>query len=126
MSKISIIASFRNEQENLDLFITKIEDSFKKQDNFDYEIIFVDDYSSDNSFEILKKRMKLNNKIKIIKMKKRYGHSPSIQAAIENINGNNYSVIIDCDLQDSPELISENLKNILSDETIHFIHIYIW
>lgn len=121
MSKISIIASFRNEQENLDLFITKIEDSFKKQDNFDYEIIFVDDYSSDNSFEILKKRMKLNNKIKIIKMKKRYGHSPSIQAAIENINGNNYSVIIDCDLQDSPELISENLKNILSDETIHFI-----
>ena len=105
MSKISIIASFRNEQENLDLFITKIEDSFKKQDNFDYEIIFVDDYSSDNSFEILKKRMKLNNKIKIIKMKKRYGHSPSIQAAIENINGNNYSVIIDCDLQDSPELI---------------------
>ena len=50
MSKISIIASFRNEQENLDLFITKIEDSFKKQDNFDYEIIFVDDYSSDNSF----------------------------------------------------------------------------
>ena len=41
-------------------------------------------------------------------MKKRYGHSPSIQAAIENINGNNYSVIIDCDLQDSPELISES------------------
>ena len=60
-------------KENLDLFITKIEDSFKKQDNFDYEIIFVDDYSSDNSFEILKKRMKLNNKIKIIKMKKDMG-----------------------------------------------------
>lgn len=121
MSKISIIASFRNEQENLDLFINRIEVSFKKQDNFDYEIIFVDDNSIDGSLEILKKRMKLNDKIKIIKMKKRYGHSPSIQAALENIHNNNFSVIIDCDLQDSPELIAENLQNNLADETIHFI-----
>ena len=121
MSKISIIASFRNEQENLDLFISRIEDSFEKLENFEYEIVFVDDNSNDKSLDILKKKIQLNKKIKVIKMKQRYGHSPSIQAALENISDKNYTVIIDCDLQDPPELISENLKNILSDETIHFV-----
>ena len=56
MSKISIIASFRNEQENLDLFISRIEDSFEKLENFEYEIIFVDDNSNDKSLDILKKK----------------------------------------------------------------------
>ena len=54
MSKISIIASFRNEQENLDLFISRIEDSFEKLENFEYEIVFVDDNSIDKSLDILK------------------------------------------------------------------------
>ena len=121
MSKISIIASFRNEQENIDLFIKKIQETFEKLNNFDYEIIFVDDCSTDNSFSILEKHFKSNKKIKIIKMHKRYGHSPSIQTALENINNNNYCVIIDCDMQDPPELITENLKNIRQDETVHFL-----
>ena len=74
MSKISIIASFRNEQENIDLFINKIQETFEKLNNFDYEIIFVDDCSTDNSFSILEKHFKSNKKIKVIKMHKRYGH----------------------------------------------------
>ncbi len=121
MSKISIIASFINEQENLDLFINKIQETFEKLNKFDYEIIFVDDNSTDNSFSILERYFKSNKKIKVIKMHKRYGHSPSIQAALENISDNNYCVIIDCDMQDPPELITENLKDINHDETVHFI-----
>ena len=121
MSKISIIASFRNEQENIDLFINKIQETFEKLNNFDYEIIFVDDCSTDNSFSILEKHFESNKKIKVIKMHQRYGHSPSIQTALENINNNNYCVIIDCDMQDPPEMIAENLKNIQKNETVHFV-----
>ncbi len=121
MSHISIIASFRNEEESLKLFIHRISKSFKKKKIREYEIIFVDDCSTDNSLDILLKEVKKNKKIKIIKMKNRYGHSNSIQAAFENISKNNFSVIIDCDLQDPPELIAQNFSQKEKGKTIHFI-----
>lgn len=121
MSYISIIASYRNEEESLKKFISTISKSFKKKQIKKYEIIFVDDCSTDNSFNILLNEAKKNNKIKIIKMKRRCGHSNSIQAAFENISKNNFSVIIDCDLQDSPELISKNFNPNERDKTIHFV-----
>ena len=121
MSYISIIASFRNEEESLKQFISKISRSFKKKKIKKYEIIFVDDCSTDNSLDILIKETKKNKKIKILKMKNRYGHSNSIQAAFENISKNNFSVIIDCDLQDPPELIAQNFNPRKKDKTIHFI-----
>ena len=121
MSYISIIASYRNEEESLKKFISTISKSFKNKQIKNYEIIFVDDCSTDNSLNILLKEAKKNKKIKIIKMKRRYGHSNSIQAAFENISKNNFSVIIDCDLQDSPELISKNFNPNEKDRTIHFV-----
>ena len=121
MSYISIIASFRNEEESLKQFISKISRSFKKKKIKKYEIVFVDDCSTDNSINILLNEAKKNKKIKIIKMKNRYGHSNSIQSAFENISKNNFSVIIDCDLQDPPELIAENFNPREKDKTIHFI-----
>ena len=122
MAKISIIASFRNEEETLDLFISEIKKAFRdKKSNSDYEIIFVDDNSSDNSLKILMNHAKKNKKIKIIKMKKRYGHSNSIQAGLDNINKKNYSAIIDCDLQDPPKLISLYFNSKNKTETIHFV-----
>ena len=121
MSYISIIASYRNEEESLKKFISTISKSFKNKQIKKYEIIFVDDYSTDNSLNILLKEAKKNKKIKIIKMKKKYGHSNSIQAAFENISKNNFSAIIDCDLQDSPELISKNFNPKEKDITIHFV-----
>ena len=47
--KISIIASFYNEVENINEFITRIKNSFKKLNHIDYELIFIDDYSNDLS-----------------------------------------------------------------------------
>ena len=90
MSYISIIASFRNEEESLKKFISTISSSFKSKKINKYEIIFVDDFSTDNSLNIFLKEAKVNKKIKIIKMKRRYGHSNSIQAAFENISKNNF------------------------------------
>ena len=119
MSYISIIASFRNEEENLNRFIYKITRSFKKKNIKKYEIIFVDDCSSDNSFDILKRNLKKDKKIKIIKMKRRYGHSNSIQAAFENIPNKNFSVIIDCDFKFTKNIKNFNLNK--KDTTIHFI-----
>ena len=87
MSKISIIISFRNEKDNINKFVHEVEASFSKNNN--YEIIFIDDNSSDGSLEILLSLIKKNKKIKIIKMKKRFGHSNCIQAGLENISDKN-------------------------------------
>ena len=119
MSKISIIISFRNEKDNINKFVHEVEASFSKNNN--YEIIFIDDNSSDGSLEILLSLIKKNKKIKIIKMKKRFGHSNCIQAGLENISDKNFCVLIDCDLQDPPSLINQNLNINDTTNTIHFV-----
>lgn len=119
MNKISIIISFRNEKDNINKFVKEVEASFSK--NINYEIIFIDDNSSDGSLKILLNLIKKNKNIKIIKMKKRFGHSNCIQAGLENISDKNFCVLIDCDLQDPPILISQNLNFKDKINTIHFV-----
>lgn len=121
MSKLIILVSFRNEELNIKKFVHEVEKSFSFKNISNYEILFIDDYSSDNSFNILKELSKKNNKIKIIKMKKRYGHSHSIQAGLENLSPEDFCVLIDCDLQDPPILIAENLNFDDKKTTIHFV-----
>ena len=119
--KISIIATFYNEEKCIKEFINRIINSFKKFKNSNYEIIFIDDCSSDNSSSIIKKIIKKNKKIKLKILKKRYGHSPSLQTGFDFVSKKNYVAVIDCDLQDDPELIAENLQDIIKNETIHFV-----
>ncbi len=121
MDKISILISFRNEEDNIKKFIENVKNCFLEKKIKNYEIIFVDDNSSDKSFNILSNFSRIDQKIKIIKMKKRYGHSHSIQAGLENIDENNFCVIMDCDLQDPPELIAKNLDFNDKINTVHFV-----
>jgi len=106
--KISIIASFRNEEENINEFISRINNSFKKSNHIDYELIFIDDFSNDLSNSLIKKTCIKNKKIKLITLKKNYGPNPSIQTGFDFVNHKNYASVIDCDLQERPELIAQN------------------
>jgi len=119
--KISIIASFRNESGNIVKFVDEIEKSFKKNKNYSYEIIFIDDASTDKSNKIIKTLKTKNKKIKLIELKKNCGHSPSIQLGLKYVDKNNYLTIIDCDLQDPPNLIFKGLKKANLNTTIHFV-----
>ena len=53
--KISIIASFYNEEESINTFISRINNSFKKSNRIDYELIFIDDSSNDLSNTLIKR-----------------------------------------------------------------------
>ena len=119
--KIEIIASFRNEERNILEFTKRIKNSFKKFKNIDYKLIFIDDFSDDLSNDIIKKLCKRNKKIKLISFIKNYGGSPSIQTGFDFVGKKNYATVIDCDLQDPPELIAQNFSKIKNDETIHFV-----
>lgn len=73
---------------------------------YNYELIFINDGSTDNTLELLKDIAKLDNNVKIINFSRNFGHQAAVSAGIENATGDAI-VIIDADLQDPPEIISE-------------------
>ena len=119
--KISIIASFRNEEKNLALFAKRIHESFAKYKDLDYEIIFINDDSTDKSKEIILSLRKDNIKFKLANIKPWAGPTPSTLLGIDLTDKGNYLTVIDCDLQDPPELIAENLNAIETHDIVHFI-----
>ena len=81
----------------------------KKNKDLDGEIVFCDDGSYDDSFEILIKIKKNFDDIKIIKLTRNYGQIPALYSGLENIISKTY-IVISADLQDPVELINEFLK----------------
>ncbi len=105
MTKLSIIIPVYNEAQNINAFLDRmIREVIKITD--DYEIIFALDPSTDNSENIIENRMKENEKIKLLVFSRRFGQAAATMAALNNSRGER-CLIIDCDLQDPPELLNE-------------------
>ena len=102
--KLSVIFSFYNEEKNIKKSIDEVLLVLNKIENLDYELIYVNDCSTDSSFDILKKEYLINNKIKIINLSRRFGHMAGIMAGLKNCKGD-AAIYLDIDLQDPPELI---------------------
>jgi dolichol-phosphate mannosyltransferase len=118
---ISAIFSFRNEEQNLPELLKRTSKVFQKLNKkYNYELIFVNDDSSDSSLEILKSNLNLYP-IKIINMSRRFGSTPCVFAGLENASGD-LIVYLDSDLQDPPELI-ETLVNKMEEgyDIVHTI-----
>ena len=102
---ISIVIPLLNESESLNELSLKI-DSVMKENSFNYEVIYVDDGSYDNSWEIINSICNENNSFKAIKFLKNYGKSQALHAGFEIATGN-VVFTMDADLQDDPEEIPE-------------------
>ena len=108
MKLLSIVFSFRNEAENLGELIKRVHDSLKNLDNWKYELLFVNDDSTDNSESIL---LNLQKKypIRIINMSRNFGVDPCVLAGFRNAKGDAI-VYLHTDLQDPPEIIPDLIK----------------
>lgn len=102
---ISIIIPVYNEEKNIIPLFEKL----KKVINQDYEIIFVDDGSTDRSYEILKKIHSENENVKCIKFTRNFGKTASLMAGFEMARGN-IIVTMDSDLQNDPEDIPKMVE----------------
>ena len=100
---ISVIFSFRNEEENLKELIKRVTDSLSKIKKINYELIFVNDNSNDNSLNLLKEE-KEKFPIRIINMSRRFGGGPCVLAGFEYAKGDAV-IYMDSDLQDPPEIL---------------------
>ncbi len=105
---ISIIIPVYNEENNLELLTKKI---IKVMKNKNYELIFINDGSSDDSESILKKIIKNNGNCKLINFKRNYGQTAAIQAGFDNSLGK-IIIAMDADLQNNPSDIPKLLKKI--------------
>ena len=115
---ITIIYSFKNENKNIQTLIDRTIKTCKKI-NKTFEIIFVDDASTDNSSEIIKLNIKERSNIKYIRMTRTFGVGPCISAGLKFSSGE-LVVYLDADLQDPPELIYEMYnKSLEGFDVIH-------
>ena len=106
---ISIIVPFFNEEESLPIFLDAIYKVDDQATNYNFEIIFIDDGSTDNGLNFLKKIAKNNKNIIILELSKNFGKEAALTAGIDIANGSAI-IPIDVDLQDPPNLINDMIK----------------
>ena len=95
-----------NEVEVIELFHERVRKALAGLDSVTYELIFVDDGSTDGSYEKLTTLASSNSDTRIIKFSRNFGHQIAITAGIDHAKGDAV-VVIDADLQDPPEVIKE-------------------
>ena len=112
--RLSIVIPCYNEEKVIDETISvllNVTKELKTKDIVDYEMIFVDDGSADNTFHVLEKHSNIHREIKIIKLSNNFGHQKAILAGYENSTGDLITTL-DADLQDPPELIGKMIEKI--------------
>ena len=102
MRKLSIIVPAYNEEDVVEIFYKETKDVLQKI-NLEYEIIFIDDGSKDNTLKKLKELRKLDNKINIISFSRNFGKEAGIYAGLSNCVGD-LAVVMDADLQNDPKI----------------------
>lgn len=109
MKKISIVIPMYNEKEVAMTSYLRIRKVIEKLKQYDYEMILIDDGSSDQTLDILQKIAQENEKVKIISFTRNFGHQAAVTAGLQYVTGEAI-VIIDADLQDPPELLPEMVE----------------
>ncbi len=103
--KISLVIPVYNESEVIPILYSRIDKALKKDfAKFQKEIIFVDDGSTDNTFNELEKIHKKDSSVKVIQFSRNFGHHIAISAGLDKTTGD-IIVMMDGDLQDQPEEI---------------------
>ena len=108
--ELSIVIPLLNENESIEELHQWISLSLDKH-KYKYEIIFVDDGSTDNSWSIITRLAKKNTNTRGILFSKNYGKSQALHAGFKLSNGE-FIITMDADLQDSPEEIHEMLNKL--------------
>ncbi len=109
-NKVSILVPLLNEEESLNPLINEIKKALKPI-NIAFEVLFVDDGSTDKSHQILKEVCRQDKRFKYISFRKNYGKSAALHVGFKNVTGD-VVVTMDADLQDDPHEIINLLKKL--------------
>ncbi|HBX51638.1 MAG: glycosyl transferase family 2 [Bacteroidetes bacterium GWF2_33_38] len=110
---ISLVIPLYNEAESLPELLRWIK-KVMDENKFSYEVVLIDDGSTDNSWDIIEKLSGENPNIKGIQFRRNYGKSPALHIGFDVAKGD-VVITMDADLQDSPDEIPELYKMITQD-----------
>ena len=109
MKKISVVIPMYYEEEVVKECYIRTKVVLNGLSNYDHEIIFVNDGSKDKTLQLLKEIANEDKKVKIISFSRNFGHQAAVTAGLKYVTGD-CTLIIDCDMQDPPELLVEMIK----------------
>ncbi len=109
MKKISIIVPAYNEQDSLPFLYERLEKLINSIENYEFEILFVNDGSKDKTLELIKEYREKDNRISYVDFARNFGKETAMIAGLDYATGDAV-ILIDADLQDPPELIPEMIK----------------
>ena len=101
--KITIVVPFLNEKENLPVLLERVAGTFAGREE-DWELLLVDDGSTDGSAEWAVEQSKQNRRVRVLRLSRNFGHQLAITAGLDRSDGDAV-VVMDADLQDPPETI---------------------
>ncbi|WP_201285438.1 glycosyltransferase family 2 protein [Chelativorans xinjiangense] len=105
---VSVLVPVFNEEANVRRAYAEIVNTFRDLPDYDCEIIFTDNHSTDGTFEILREICSLDRRVRVIRFSRNVGYQRSLLTAYKAARGA-CSIQIDCDLQDPPHLIPHML-----------------
>lgn len=106
MVVLSIVVPCYNEEESVTMFLDDIQKTLVA---FDYEVIFINDDSSDSTLEIIRNLADSNPNVKYISFSRNFGKESAIYAGLINATGN-LVCVMDADLQHPPNLLPEMIE----------------
>ncbi len=104
---ISVTAPVLNEAETIETFYERVATALA---DYDFEVIFVDDGSTDETPALLNAIASRDGRVKVVRLARNFGYQAAVIAGLDHVRGD-VVVTIDADLQDPPELIEEMLDN---------------
>ena len=122
---ISVVFSFWNEEENIPELLRRTRAAFQQSIDRNlcrgYELIFVNDSSTDRSEILLREEFAKKGDIRILNMSRNFGVSPCVLAGMHYASGDAV-IYLDADLQDPPELIPDLLQMWQSEPDVDVVH----
>lgn len=108
---ISVVIPLLNEEESLPELSLLLESELRRLAGSKWEVIFIDDGSTDNSYAVIKEINKRNRRFKCIRFRRNYGKSAALAVGFRQSKGK-YVATMDADLQDDPKEIENLLRKI--------------
>jgi dolichol-phosphate mannosyltransferase len=105
---LSIVVPVHNEEPALPLLLARLRECARDWQE-DYEIVFVDDGSTDRSYAALVEAARGDPRLRVVKLTRNFGHQAAVSAGLASVRGD-ATVIMDADLQDPPEVIPRFLE----------------
>jgi polyisoprenyl-phosphate glycosyltransferase len=107
--RISVLIPAYNEQANVERAYRAVVEVLQTQPQYDFEIIFTDNHSTDKTFEILSRMAAADKRVRVLRFSRNIGYDRSLLMGYKAASGD-CSIQIDCDLQDPPRHIPEMLR----------------